>query len=172
MIGISQLDDWTLVKKLSRRFRWRFRGIFSGNPFCHTFFHTNMIVKKSLKFRQRFRCFNSSLTKFQQKFGWKFDDFVLAKILWQNEETFRQNARGDILPCGKTFCHKKNVFLSSKISLLQLELQRNSDERICGKILRQNVLPQTPDESLTKFWRKENEGTNERNLFTRTYCKC
>jgi hypothetical protein len=38
--------------------------------------------------------------------------------------------------------------------------------------LRQNVLPQTPDESLTKFWRKENEGTNERNLFTRTYCKC
>ena len=40
----------------------------------------------------------------------KIRRFCFGKILWQNEETFRQNARGDILPCGKTFCHKKKRF--------------------------------------------------------------
>ena len=67
-----------------------------------------MIVRISLKFRQRFRCFNSSLTKFQRSFGRNFNDFFCGKMLWQN-----------VLP--QYFWSKKIVEISSKVSLLQLK---------------------------------------------------
>ena len=43
-----------------------------------------MIVRISLKFRQRFRYFNSSLTKFDRIVWRNFDDFFCGKMLWQN----------------------------------------------------------------------------------------
>ena len=54
-----------------------------------------MIVRISLKFRQRFRYFNSSLTKFERIVWQNFDEF----FLWQNVVAKR---------FATTFCHKKN----------------------------------------------------------------
>ena len=118
------------------------------------------IVKKSLKFRPRSRCFNSSLMKFQRKFERNFDDISL----WQNvvanrfatRQHFVKTREGTIFflvakRCATTFCHTKKslkfrqrfrCFNSSSRDFLTNSWW-NYDERICGKILWQNVLPQS-----------------------------
>ena len=121
-----------------------------------------MIVNISLKFRQRFRCFNSSLTKFQRSFGRNFGDFFCGKMFC-HKENFRQNARGnEILPCGKTFghnfCHKKK---SSKFRQWFLCFNSSSDgilTKFWRKKMWQNLVAKRfatkhPTKSLTKFRR-------------------
>ena len=126
-----------------------------------------MIVNISLKFRQRFRCFNSSLTKFQRSFGRNFGDFFCGEMLWQNvlpqgkfsskrerERNFAlwQNVWPQLLPQKKNRRNFVNDFFAS-IQVLT-ESWRNSDEKKCGKILWQNVLPQS---TRRKVWRNSDE---------------
>ena len=71
---------WLLQLKfdeISKKFWTKFRQFFVAKRFATTFCHNILPRKKSLKFRQRFRCFNSS------------SDKILTKKY-----------------CGKTFCHK------------------------------------------------------------------
>ena len=116
-----------------------------------------MIVRISLKFRQRFRYFNSSLTKFERIVWRNFDDF----FLWQNVVA---------KCCGKTFCHnilpqKKIVKISSKISLLQFKFWRNPNEiltkefvaKSCGKTFCHKAPDEKSDENLTKWKRKKQQ---------------
>ena len=122
-----------------------------------------MIVRISLKFRQRFRYFNSSLTKFERIVWRNFDEC----FLWQNVVAKR---------FATTFCHKKK---SSKFRQRFRCFNSSSDEiltKFWRKNLWQNLVAKRfatkhPTKSLTKFWRNENEGKNKEHPYTRTYCK-
>ena len=132
-----------------------------------------MIVRISLKFRQRFRYFNSSLTKFERIVWRNFDDF----FLWQNVVAKRfatrktSKCRGltkfslwqNVLP--QHFATKKIVKISSKISLLQFKFWRNPNEiltkefvaKSCGKTFCHKAPDEKSDEILTKWKRKKQQ---------------
>ena len=96
-------------------------------------------------------------------------------LLWVGTWTLGTHALEDYIYVGL-------VKISSKISLLQLKFKRNSDE-ILTKFWQKNLWQilaakrfchKAPDEKsnecLTKFWRKtrkDNEGTNKRNILYR-----
>ena len=122
--------------------RWSFVKDFVASTPVWRNFNKNLDENSTILFWQKFVAKRGNISSKRER-GYF--------ALWQN-----------VLP-------QKKVLLSSKISLLQLELQRNSDERICGKILRQNVLPQSTrrksNEILTKGkWRNQREKSFYQNI--------